>query len=143
MLTGWINKTSVSYIAFFFQISRRKQNQGNPWKSLREYAKTWSNVRNNWIISIIHLVDAFLLLTFVLNLLITLLVIFHLKSRSLFSFSLLQNNNLTRIPDQAFKKQEALEVMYVRKWLPLAVVTIRCTFCTVTWEHHRFRVILF
>ena len=65
-----------------------------------------------------------------------------LKSRFLFSFSLLQNNNLTRIPDQAFKNQRSLEVMYVRKWLPLVVVTIRYAFCTVTWEDHRFRVIL-
>ena len=65
-----------------------------------------------------------------------------LKSRFSFSFSSLQNNNITRIPDYAFKNQRSLEVMYVRKWLPLVVVTIRYAFCTVTWEDHRFRVIL-
>ena len=57
-----------------------------------------------------------------------------LKPRFSFSFSSLQNNNITRIPDYAFKNQRSLEVMYVRKWLPLVVVTIRYAFCTVTWR---------
>ena len=73
------------------------------------------------------------------KLLNTVLVILHLKSRFSFPISSLQNNNITRIPDQAFKNQNALEVMYVRKWLPLVVATIRYAFCVVTWEDHRFR----
>ena len=60
-----------------------------------------------------------------------------LKFRFSFSFSSLQNNNLARIPDQAFKNLNFLQVMYVRKWLPLVVVTVRYAFCTVTWEDHR------
>ena len=61
-----------------------------------------------WCLSIVNI-------NVVLNFLITLRDIINLNSRFLLYFSLLQNNNLTRIPDYAFKNQRALEVMYVRK----------------------------